>query len=177
MNLTARSIATPVGEMLALVEPDGALVALPFVKEEALETLAAKETGADDNVRWDASGAAHVAKQLNEYFEGRRRAFELVLRPRGSAFQRDVWRELSRIPYGATVSYAELARSIGRPGAARAVGRANATNPIPIVVPCHRVIGAAGALTGYGGGMSRKEFLLTHEGALTGVLALAGTRR
>jgi methylated-DNA-[protein]-cysteine S-methyltransferase len=176
MTITARSIATPVGEMLALLDEDGALVALPFVDETPLDALAVREAGADASVRWDANGATMVARQLQEYFDGRRRTFELKLRPRGSAFQRDVWSALSRIPYGATLSYAEVARMVGRPGAARAVGRANATNPIPIVVPCHRVIGASGALTGYGGGMSRKEFLLTHEGARTGIMALAGER-
>lgn len=173
MKIIARSIATPVGEMLALVEEDGALVALPFVDETPLETLAAKEVGAEADVKWDANGALVVATQMAEYFDGRRRAFNLKLNPRGSAFQREVWHALARIPYGMTISYAELARSVGRPGAARAVGRANATNPIPVVVPCHRVIGASGALTGYGGGMARKEFLLAHEGALTGVMALA----
>jgi methylated-DNA-[protein]-cysteine S-methyltransferase len=174
MTITARSIATPVGEMLALVDEDGSLIALPFVDEIPLETLAAREAGTHADVRWDANGAAAVARQLAEYFEGRRRTFELKLAPRGSAFQREVWYALARIPYGTTLSYAELARSVGRPGAARAVGRANATNPIPVVVPCHRVIGASGALTGYGGGMARKEFLLAHEGALTGLMVLAG---
>ena len=176
MMITARSIATPVGEMLALLDDDGALIALPFVDETPRDVLASREAGADARVQWDAGGATMVARQLLEYFDGRRRTFELKLRPRGSAFQRDVWSALGRIPYGATLSYAEVARMVGRPGAARAVGRANATNPIPIVVPCHRVIGASGALTGYGGGMSRKEFLLAHEGALTGSIALAGGR-
>lgn len=176
MKIIARSIATPVGEMLALINEEGALIALPFVDDSPLDVLARREAGADAEILWDANAGPHMARQLAEYFDGKRRAFELKLNPRGSAFQREVWYALARIPYGTTLSYAELARSIGRPGAARAVGRANATNPIPIVVPCHRVIGASGALTGYGGGMSRKEFLLAHEGALTGAMALATVR-
>ncbi|MGH8077557.1 MAG: methylated-DNA--[protein]-cysteine S-methyltransferase [Lysobacter sp.] len=104
--------------------------------------------------------------QLDEYFNGNRREFDLPLSPRGTPFQRDVWRALQRIPYGATISYAELARWIGKPSAMRAVGAANGRNPLPIVVPCHRVIGADGSLTGFGGGLPTKQFLLALEGAL-----------
>lgn len=166
MNLIARGIATPIGEMLALVDHDGALHALPFVDEASAAELATRVAG-DAHIVWRADGAAHVAQQLSEYFAGRRTAFDLPLRPHGSAFQQAVWNALSTIPFGTTASYAELARAIGRPGAARAVGRANATNPIPVVVPCHRVVGARGALTGYAGGVARKEYLLAHEGART----------
>jgi len=173
MRITARSIATPVGEMLALLDEEGALVALPFADGPSLDDLARRDAGPEADIEWQPNAGENVARQLEEYFDGRRRTFELKLRPRGTAFQREVWYTLLRIPYGTTISYAELARSVGRPGAARAVGRANATNPIPIVVPCHRVIGASGSLTGYGGGMARKEFLLTHEGALTATMALA----
>jgi methylated-DNA-[protein]-cysteine S-methyltransferase len=105
-------------------------------------------------------------RQLHEYFDGRRRAFELPLAPRGTEFQRSVWQALARIPYGETVSYAQLATRVGRPSATRAVGAANGRNPLPIVLPCHRVIGANGALTGFGGGLPTKQFLLKLEGAL-----------
>jgi methylated-DNA-[protein]-cysteine S-methyltransferase len=104
--------------------------------------------------------------QLEEYFAGRRRRFELPLAPRGTDFQRRVWRALSDIPYGKTISYGELARRIGNPSASRAVGLANGANPLPIVVPCHRVIGADGSLTGFGGGLPIKRKLLALEGSL-----------
>jgi methylated-DNA-[protein]-cysteine S-methyltransferase len=104
-----------------------------------------------------------AAEQLLDYLAGRRRAFSLPLRAEGSAFQREVWAALAEIPYGATVSYGALARRVGKPSAARAVGLANGRNPLSIVVPCHRVVGAGGALTGYGGGLERKRFLLALE--------------
>ncbi len=103
-------------------------------------------------------------RQLRAYFAGERTAFDLPLDPRGTAFQLAVWQELQRIPYGCTISYGELAQRIGRPKASRAVGAANGLNPIPIVIPCHRVIGAGGKLTGYGGGLGVKESLLRLEG-------------
>lgn len=104
-----------------------------------------------------------TAAQLAEYFAGRRRVFELPLAPRGTGFQERVWHALLAIPFGQTRSYGELARAIGRPAASRAVGAANAKNPISIIVPCHRVIAATGALTGYAGGMAAKRWLLDHE--------------
>jgi methylated-DNA-[protein]-cysteine S-methyltransferase len=106
---------------------------------------------------------ARARDQLAEYFAGERVEFELPAAGTGTPFQRRVWGALSEIPYGETVSYGELARRIGRPAAARTVGMANGRNPISIVVPCHRVIGSDGALTGYGGGVERKRFLLELE--------------
>ena len=101
--------------------------------------------------------------QLAEYFAGERRDFDLPLAPQGSGFQVEVWRALLRIPYGETCSYGDIARVVGRPSASRAVGAANGRNPIPIIVPCHRVIGSNGSLTGYGGGLPVKRWLLDHE--------------
>jgi methylated-DNA-[protein]-cysteine S-methyltransferase len=101
--------------------------------------------------------------QIDEYFQGRRKKFSLELRPQGTEFQKQVWRELLKIPYGRTSSYGELASALGRPGSARAVGQANHRNPISIIIPCHRVIGGDGRLAGYGGGLWRKEWLLAHE--------------
>ena len=115
---------------------------------------------------------ARVREQLSEYFAGRRRSFDVALRPAGSPFELEVWRALQEIPYGQTISYGELATRIGRTGGsgyARAVGAANGRNPIAVIVPCHRVIGANGSLTGYGGGLERKRLLLELE---AGVLAL-----
>lgn len=106
-----------------------------------------------------------TAQQLAGYFAGTRQTFDLPFAARGTPFQRQVWDALTRIPYGRTASYVELARMVGKPSASRAVGAANGRNPLSIVVPCHRVIGASGALTGFGGGLPTKAFLLTLEGA------------
>lgn len=111
----------------------------------------------------EAGWFAEVAEQLDAYFAGTLTRFDLPLAPRGTGFQRAVWSEMGRIPYGTTISYGELARRVGRPGAARAVGLASGRNPIAIIVPCHRVIGADGRLTGYGGGLERKQQLLELE--------------
>jgi methylated-DNA-[protein]-cysteine S-methyltransferase len=107
--------------------------------------------------------AAKVQRQLDEYFAGRRTTFDVPLSPAGTAFQRDVWNALLQIPYGETTSYGQLARKIGRPAAVRAVGAANGQNPIPIIIPCHRVIGGDGRLVGFGGGLNVKRFLLALE--------------
>ena len=117
-------------------------------------------------VRADGDAALRAAReQLEEYFAGRRTAFDPPLALRGTPFQTRVWKALLRIPFGATASYGDVARAIGAPGASRAVGGANHRNPLAIVVPCHRVIGADGSLTGYGGGESRKRRLLALERA------------
>ena len=105
-----------------------------------------------------------AAQQLTEYFAGSRRSFNLPLQLQGTDFQKRVWSQLTEIPYGETLSYGELAKRIDNPNASRAVGLANGRNPISILVPCHRVIGADGSLTGYGGGVERKRWLLAHEG-------------
>ena len=102
-------------------------------------------------------------RQLAEYFAGKRKAFDVPFHQSGTPFQLDVWRVLTDIPYGETATYGEIARAVGRPKACRAVGMANHKNPISIIVPCHRVVGASGALTGYGGGMDSKRFLLELE--------------
>jgi methylated-DNA-[protein]-cysteine S-methyltransferase len=108
---------------------------------------------------------AEVVTQLDEYFAGRRREFDLPLAPAGTAFQLAVWRALRSIAYGQTTSYGQLARELGNAGGARAVGLANGSNPVPIIIPCHRVIGADGSLTGFGGGLDIKRALLRLEGA------------
>ncbi len=102
-------------------------------------------------------------KQIDAYFGGKRKAFSLKLDPAGTPFQKCVWRQLEKIPYGAVVSYGRIAGIIGKPEASRAVGNANGRNPIPIIIPCHRVVGSDGRLTGYGGGLWRKEWLIKHE--------------
>jgi methylated-DNA-[protein]-cysteine S-methyltransferase len=119
--------------------------------------------GPEASWQQDDSAFRAVREQLAAYFEGNLREFELPMEMPGTPFQRRVWEGLCAIPYGETVSYAELARRIGHAGASRAVGSANGRNPISIVVPCHRVIAADGTLGGYGGGLERKDWLLQHE--------------
>jgi methylated-DNA-[protein]-cysteine S-methyltransferase len=121
-----------------------------------------------DAPRRDSPVLLRAAAQLAEYFAGTRRTFDLSLAPRGTAFQRRVWDALLAIPYGTTRSYGDIARAIGRPAASRAVGTANARNPLAIVVPCHRVIGANGALTGFAWGLAAKRWLLDHEARVDG---------
>lgn len=148
------TIETPFGPVQVAVNADGALTELKF------GTANGNGSG---SVTGNAAGNSAVAQQLAEFFAGKRKIFELPMAPRGTDFQKRVWAELSRIPYGQTISYAELAKRVGSNGAARAVGRANATNPIAIVVPCHRVIGADGSLTGYAYGVELKRSLLDFE--------------
>jgi methylated-DNA-[protein]-cysteine S-methyltransferase len=155
-------IASPVGSLL-LQADDGGLTGIWFVGngEPALGDL-----DSDPVLR-------AAAEQLAEYFAGRRTRFDLPLAATGTPFQRAVWDALQEIPYGRTWSYADLALHIGKPRAVRAVGAANGRNPLPIVVPCHRVVGANGTLTGYGGGLENKRILLDLEsGALTGAKSL-----
>ena len=120
----------------------------------------------DDWNEGDHAVLREAQRQLVEYFAGERRGFDLPLAPQGTEFQRQVWWELANIAFGDTISYAALAQRVGRPTATRAVGAANGRNPLPIVLPCHRVIGADGSLTGFGGGLPTKQFLLQLEGAL-----------
>jgi methylated-DNA-[protein]-cysteine S-methyltransferase len=110
---------------------------------------------------------AEVARQLDEFFAGNRLTFDFPLAPKGTPFQKQVWAELVKIPFGETISYGELAKRLGNPNASRAVGRANATNPIALIVPCHRVIGTNGKLTGYAGGLDLKDKLLTWERSMS----------
>lgn len=124
---------------------------------------APRDLGAEVSASSAPAVLRDAAGQLQEYFAGTRTEFTLPLAAQGSDFQRRVWAQLGRIPYGQTRSYGELARALGQPGASRAVGLANGRNPISIVVPCHRVVGANGAITGYGGGVGRKQLLLDLE--------------
>ncbi len=157
-RLFTRRVRCPFGPILLAVDPAGALVRLAFDPPAAESALAERASLDSDPAR-----TAPAERQLREYLSGDRRGFELALAPEGTPFQRQVWRALQRIPYGETRSYGAIAASIGRPGAARAVGAANHANPIAIVIPCHRVVGADGRLTGFGGGLPTKQWLLEHE--------------
>jgi methylated-DNA-[protein]-cysteine S-methyltransferase len=154
-------IASPVGELL-LVGDAGARVALRGIWFAAA-AHAGRARALAARAREDRAALADVVAQLERYFTGELRAFDVALAPDGTPFQRAVWSELSRIPYGATATYADVARAIGTPRAVRAVGAANGRNPISIVVPCHRVVGHDGRLTGYAGGIAQKEALLALE--------------
>ncbi len=129
---------------------------------------------APDRASWkrDANALREPREQLLAYFAGERNTFDLPLAPQGTPFQLKVWKTLAQIPYGATWSYSQLAARVGSPKAVRAVGSANGRNPLPIVLPCHRVIGSDGSLTGFGGGLPLKQFLLEHEGVGQARLAL-----
>lgn len=167
----AGRIKTPLGVARAVVDEGGALVQLDFEdggERRASQELERRCARRGIGLEWSQDALRPLTRALERYFRGELRAFDLPLAPEGSPFQRKVWRALCRVPYGATVSYGELARRIGRPGASRAVGRANATNPISVVIPCHRVIGADGTLTGYGGGLKRKQKLLDLESGGSG---------
>ena len=155
-------IDTPLGRMIALVDERGALQRLEFLGDEVHEPLIWRGY----LLQRAAAAVAPVARQLEEYFAGRRRVFDLPLAPLGNAFLHEAWEQLRQVPYGTTLSYGQLALKLNRKTSARAVGRANAVNPIAIIVPCHRIIGADGKLTGYAGGLQRKQALLELEGVL-----------
>ena len=149
-------IDSPIGPLL-VTAADGAITRL-WMSEQRHQA-----TQPDPSWVRDDDAFADVATQLAAYFAGDRTTFDVELAPTGTPFQLEVWAALQTIPYGTTCSYGELAAEIGRPGASRAVGLANGRNPISIIVPCHRVIGSTGTLTGYGGGLERKQWLLDLE--------------
>lgn len=161
-------VATPIGEALIVADPDGVLRAFDWCDYEArMRRLMLRHYGATPILEGQAPAA--VCKAVERYFDGEVRALEtLAWTTAGTSFQRTVWAALCEIPAGATLSYKALAERIGAPAAVRAVGLANGANPVGVVVPCHRVIGAQGGLTGYGGGLERKRWLLAHEGVLVG---------
>lgn len=152
---------SPIGD-LELVAEDGKLVSVNFGSMIPAEYSNPKK-----------GVLATAMNQLDEYFAGKRKTFDLSLLFRGTDFQQKVWAELSHIPFGRTISYIDLARKLKKPGAVRAVGHANASNPLPLIIPCHRVIGNNGQLTGYAGGLWRKDWLLRFEHA-GGQLSLFG---
>lgn len=145
------------------VDGAGALVWVEFSDGDYAETAAEVLAGRGYRLCVDSLRTAQVRQELTEYCRGERTAFTLACAAVGTPWQQSVWRAVRDIPFGATRTYGEVAAGLGRPGAARAMGRANATNPLPIVIPCHRVLGANGSLTGYAGGLHIKRRLLEHE--------------
>ena len=164
-----RYLDTPVGRLLLGGDQRG-LRRIDFLNGRRPQRL-------DSGWRQRGDAFDDVVAQLTEYFAGRRKEFELSLAPEGTPFQQRVWRALLDVPYGATISYGQLAARIGQPAASRAVGLANGSNPLPIVIPCHRVIGANGKLTGYGGGLPIKERLLALERGARSLLDAEPARR
>lgn len=148
-------LKTPIGELLLAGDDEGlALVGFP---------QGSRRRAPDEDWIFNEKPFAEAREQLTAYFAGKRKSFDLPIKPTGTDFQLQVLAELQRIPYGETVSYSDIANRIGRPKAVRAVGAANGRNPLPIIIPCHRVIGASGDLTGFGGGIATKEALLRLE--------------
>ncbi len=173
MNAYYETITNPLGDAAPIVDEKGRLLRVVFLSEERgpdvvqswkkTEEALAK---AGCELHEDPSKTAPAAAQLREYFAGQRRDFDLELAPVGTDFQRQIWEALRAIPCGETRTYSELASAAGRPRSARAAGRACATNPIPIVVPCHRAVGSDGSLTGFAGGLGMKEAFLELERSL-----------
>jgi methylated-DNA-[protein]-cysteine S-methyltransferase len=153
-------LETPFGPMHIAVDADGVVVEV-WLPNRGAGTVSRGPFPIDA-----AAGTRDAMRQLNEYFAGERRFFDLRIAPQGSRFERGVWEQLRAIPYGATTSYGAIALRLGLVNGARAVGRANGANPIPIIIPCHRVIGMDGQLTGFGGGLPLKQALLELEGAI-----------
>lgn len=152
------STASPIGDLRLVASPNG-LRRIDLPPAGPPETTWVEES---------TPILAEVVRQLTDYFAGDRRTFDLPLEPEGTDFQLSVWKVLRAIPFGQTISYGEQARRLGDANKARAVGSANGRNPLPIVVPCHRVVGADGSLTGFSGGVEAKRWLLEHEGSLVG---------
>lgn len=168
LQLLLDRLATPIGELLIVADRTGKLRTIDWTDHEArMRLLLDRQYGRSAYTIGTAHDPGGLTRAMRAYFKGDIAAIDgLPVETAGTPFQRSVWYALRRIKPGRTISYAELARRIGRPRAVRAAGLANGQNPISIVVPCHRVIGSDGSLTGYGGGLPRKQWLLEHEGAL-----------
>ena len=165
MSLISHSYPTPLGEMTALLSEQGLCLLEFSQRTKGLDREIAQVEAARGGPATPGSSplTEQLGRELAEYFAGQRQAFDIPLDPVGTPFQIEAWQGLLKIPYGETRSYAEQARGIGRPTATRAVASANGSNKISVIIPCHRVIGSDGSLTGYGGGMPRKHWLLALE--------------
>jgi len=173
MHLLLERWASPISSLLLVTDNNGALRALEFAGNEARMLQLLRRYYGDYTLEKGTSPAS-LKRALKAYFEGDIEALaDVQTATAGTPFQRQVWKALRAIPAGTTISYGQLAANLGRKGASRAVGAANGANPIPIVVPCHRVIGADGSLTGFGSGLPRKQWLLNHEARFASIIAHA----
>jgi O-6-methylguanine DNA methyltransferase len=172
-NAYLDTVDSPAGPLAFAVDEAGALLRSQFVDGHYLISIEQELERAGYHLAQERRRTAQAREQLLDYHHGDRRVFDLPLALVGTEWQRRIWLALTYIPFGETRSYGELAAQLDRPHAARAVGRANATNPLPLVVPCHRLIGANGALTGFGGGLDLKARLLAHEAQISGQRAAA----
>ena len=165
LRLLTEELATPIGELVVICDEEGHLRATDWTNHlERMHRLLARHYGEDNFMLTPAQNPSSVVSAIAAYFDGDIHAIDpLPVATEGTAFQKSVWQALRSIPAGQTISYGEFAIRLGKPAAVRAVGLANGANPIGVVVPCHRVIGANGSLTGYGGGLERKRWLLNHE--------------
>jgi methylated-DNA-[protein]-cysteine S-methyltransferase len=179
LTLLTERLGTPIGTMLLLTDEQHRVRVLDWDDQAARVTrLLRLHYGDDGATLVDSASRSSALQSLEAYFDGDVRIIDTVpVETGGTPFQRSVWTALRRIPAGRTVSYGELAAAIGRPRAVRAVGMANGSNPVSIIVPCHRVIGSDASLTGYGGGLARKQWLLDHEGATAAHPATRENRR
>lgn len=157
------TIDSPCGPLQIVVNGDGILTHIEFLETLTGPTIAERLADDEIEILHDTGHTGEIESQLKEYFAGERMAFELEMAPSGTEFQRNVWNEMRLIPFGETRSYGNIATALGQPGASRAVGAAAGANPIPIIIPCHRVVGADGALVGFGGGLENKARLLAME--------------
>ena len=162
-SISTHVMKSPIGDLFLAVDDERALLRLQFLQTVSRDELEHQLRAGGAKLKRVQSHCAAVVRQLKEYFRGERKQFELELRPVGTAFQKRVWQALCQIPYGETWTYAQVAQQVNSPKAVRAVGRTNGLNPISVVVPCHRVIGSNGSLTGYGGGLENKRLLLDLE--------------
>ena len=172
--LSVDRLTTPIGELLIMTDDEGRLRTIDWTDHEArMRLLLDRQYGKGNYTMAPARDRGGLTTAMRAYFKGQLEVIDtLPVATNGTPFQESIWRELRRIERGRTISYAQLAERIGKPKAVRAAGLANGQNPISIVVPCHRVIGSNGTLTGYGGGLPRKQWLLEHEGARGRALAL-----
>jgi O-6-methylguanine DNA methyltransferase len=164
MKIYVSELHSPIGTLYLASSGKGVVCISLSGRENLLKDL--ERLVPDMELEKNEGKNKRVIKQLKEYFSGVRKDFDLPLHLIGTEFQRLVWRQLCQVPFGRTASYKEIAERIGKPRAVRAVGQANHRNPIPIIIPCHRIIGANGHLVGFGGGLDKKRFLLSHEGVL-----------
>lgn len=167
MSYYHKQLTTPLGPMDLVINDDGAVAVFSFAAADGLSRCVQKVQAAGEcHLNANLPAFTGVEAQIQAYFDGKQQDFELNYEPLGTDFQRQVWDQLLKIPFGETRTYGDLAEALGRPSASRAVGAANGQNPVAVLIPCHRVIGSNGKLTGYAGGIHNKRWLLKHEGAL-----------